>query len=266
MRIVTLLENTSCSSRLACQHGLSLYIELPDRRVLFDAGQTELFAQNAAELGIDLGRVDLAILSHGHYDHSGGMPRFRRENPRAPIYLSPFAFEPHYNASGIDIGADPALAGDPSLIRVEEAVHIGDTMTLYPAGLLPCPFPLEPWGLETVRGGIRVPEDFRHEQYLLIRHGGKNILFSGCSHKGILNIVEHFQPDILIGGFHLSKQTDPRALEAIARRLADYPTQYYTGHCTGDFAYTAMKPILGSRLHRLRTGTELTVSENGDII
>lgn len=266
MRIVTLLENTSFHRELPCEHGLSLYIECGNKRILFDAGQTELFAQNAHTLGVDLKSVDLAILSHGHYDHCGGMLRFLKENTAAPVYIHSHVFEPHFNARGKDIGVDPALAGCPRLIRVDRPTKLGEGMTLYPASSLPCPYPVDPYGLEAEIDGVRLPEDFRHEQYLLVEHAGRRILFSGCSHKGILNIVDHFRPDILIGGFHLSKQEDPKVLTRIAEILAQYPTVYYTGHCTGQMQYTHMKQILGSRLQTLSTGTVLTVSQNGDII
>lgn len=266
MRIVTLAENTSCRAGLPCEHGLSLFVETAGKHILFDAGQTDLYANNADTLGVDLSRVDLAVLSHGHYDHSGGMGSFLRRNASAPIYISPHAFEPHFNAAGKDIGADPALTRSGRLIRVDQPMDIAENLTLYPASCLPCPYPVESWGLETERDGLRMADDFRHEQYLLVRLEGKRILFSGCSHKGILNIVDHFRPDILIGGFHLSKQTDTAILTRVAQQLSLYPTVYCTGHCTGQTQYDHMKRILGPQLLPLSTGTELTVSENGAII
>lgn len=74
MTITSLLENTAARAGIAAEHGLSLYIETATRRILFDMGQADLFARNAETLGIDLSRVDLAILSHGHYDHGGDWP------------------------------------------------------------------------------------------------------------------------------------------------------------------------------------------------
>lgn len=266
MRIVTLLENTSSHRELACEHGLSLYIEVGGKRILFDAGQSAQFSGNAKALGVDLSAVDMAILSHGHYDHSGGIVYFLSKNTSAPVYGSPHLFDPFFNASGRNIGADPALADCHRLIRVERPTVIDKGISLYPASVLPCPYPVESWGLETERDGIRIAEDFRHEQYLLIEEAGKRILFSGCSHKGILNIMDHFRPDILIGGFHLAKQEDAGELTRIAQLLAQYPTVYYTGHCTGQKQFAHMKQILGSRLQTFSTGTVLTVAPNGDII
>ena len=97
MKITTLMENTACSPEFACEHGLSLYIETGKRKLLFDAGQSGAFAENAGKLGIDLRQVDAFVLSHGHYDHGGGLPRFLEVNRQAMIYVNQFAFEPHYH-------------------------------------------------------------------------------------------------------------------------------------------------------------------------
>ena len=92
MKIITLLENGACDAALGSAHGLSLYIETPKHRILFDMGPDEQFLSNAEKLGVDLREVDLAILSHGHYDHGGGLEAFCKRNPTAKIYLRKGAF------------------------------------------------------------------------------------------------------------------------------------------------------------------------------
>ena len=118
--------------------------------------------------------------------------------------------------------------------------------------------PIDPAGLTVERGGVRVPDDFLHEQYLLIEEEGKRVLISGCSHRGILNIADRFRPDVLIGGFHFFKQepSSPKVLRA-AEKLLSYPTVYYTGHCTGTEQFAVMKKRMADRLHALSTGTEI---------
>lgn len=258
MKIQTLVENTACRSDLTAEHGLSLHIETGDCRILFDAGQTGAFADNAEKLGIDLSGVDLAVLSHGHYDHGGGLSRFLEINSHAPVYLSRYAFEPHYNGAGKYIGLNPDLS-DSRLIFAEDTQELAPGIALHSCNACPRPYFADPFGLTMGEGH---PEDFRHEQYLLIEERGKRICFSGCSHKGILNIVDWFRPDVLIGGFHF-KQLDPvrdgdRLAEA-ARRLMEYPTLYYTGHCTGENQFDFLKRLMGDRLHVLSTGSRIEV-------
>ena len=96
MKIISLLENTSERDDVKTEHGLSLYIETNGHRILFDMGQTDLFYENASTLGVDLSLVDLAVLSHGHYDHGGGLRKFLEVNSTAPIYLRKEAFLPYY--------------------------------------------------------------------------------------------------------------------------------------------------------------------------
>jgi len=255
MRMVTLVENTACRENLEAEHGLSLYLETDRHRILFDAGQSGAFAQNAEKLGIDLSRVDVAVLSHGHYDHGGGLPRFLEINKTAPVWMNPHAFEPHYNAADKYIGLAETLEGNPRIRYSQEIQPIGQRLTLYSS--IPCPRGIQPFGLTVWQKNALVPEDFRHEQYLLIEEGGKRILISGCSHRGILNIMAHFRPDVLIGGFHFMKLApESPELEAAAAELLRYPCTYYTGHCTGEEQFETLKTILGSRLHRLTTGTD----------
>lgn len=258
MRIVTLMENTASREDLTAEHGLSLYIETGNHRLLFDAGQSGAFADNADRLGIDLALVDTAVLSHGHYDHGGGLVRFLERNDRAVVWVSPCAFEGHYNGLDKFIGLDPELQSSSRIRYGEEGKKIGPGMTLYDR--IPCPYGIRPFGLTVKEGDRLVPEDFRHEQYLLLEEGEKRILISGCSHRGILNIMEWFRPDVLVGGFHFMKM-DPKGeeLEAAAAVLKRFPCVYYTGHCTGEEQFETLKALMGQQLHRLSTGTEIII-------
>lgn len=109
MKITCLIENTTHFDTVECEHGLSLFIEYNGLKILFDMGQTELFYENAQKLGISLSDVDFAVLSHGHCDHGGGLKKFLEINKAAPVYLSRYAFEPHYNGTEKYIGLDVSL-------------------------------------------------------------------------------------------------------------------------------------------------------------
>ena len=257
MKICTLIENTASAPDFAAEHGLSLFIETRGNRILFDAGQSGAFMDNAAILGVDLSQVDAAVLSHGHYDHSGGLLRFLECNPTAPIYLTEEALTAHYHGDRY-IGVSPDLFGCPRLRFVRE------NTTLFPGIALRRDLtlhrPIDPCGLTMVENGIKKAEDFRHEQYLLIEEDGRRILFSGCSHRGIENITAHFRPDILIGGFHFSKvSTDDPRLIAAAETLRSIGCVCYTGQCTGQAQFDVMKQILGNQLHYLRSGSVLKI-------
>lgn len=254
MKIVTLMENTSCRDDLCFEHGLSLYIETEKHRILFDAGQSAAFADNAEKMGIDLRDVDFAVLSHGHYDHSGGLGAFLKINETALVYVSSHAFEPHYSAKGY-IGMDPALKDNSRIRYVPEETVPAEGITLCRIETAP----MDTAGLTVEENGIRKPDDFRHEQYLLLEEGGKRILISGCSHKGIVAITDAFRPDVLIGGFHFMKITETERLEAAAKKLLEYDTVYYTGHCTGQKQYDYLKTMMGDRLHYIAVGTVLEI-------
>ena len=227
IQITALVENTSADPRLGAEHGLSLYIETGAHHILFDMGQTALYAANARALGVDLAGVDLAVLSHGHYDHGGGLAHFLAANPGAPVYLSRYAFEPHYHGSTKNIGLEPALAQNLRLRFTGETTPLGDGLTLYACNARPRRHDLGSFGLTTVRDGAFVAEDFRHEQYLLIEQAGKRVLISGCFHKGILDLVEWFRPEVLVGGFHFSKLPLDETLAGYARALDRSGTVFY---------------------------------------
>lgn len=257
MTLTVLVENTACREGILPQHGLSLYLQTQDQRILFDMGQDTVFLQNARNLGVDLSQVDLAVISHGHYDHGGGLAAFLSVNPGAPIYLHKEAFGAYYNGTEKYIGLDAAMAGVSRLRFTEGSVLLMPNLLLTDGNDLG--WENNSWGLNRKEGNTFLPDPFRHEQYLQITEAGKRILISGCSHKGIGNIARHFQPDVLIGGFHMSKEEDPAVLRKTAECLLSLDTRYYTGHCTGEKQYALLKGIMGDRLERLSAGTVLEV-------
>lgn len=263
MRVVTLIENTSCSENYECEHGLSFYVETGDHKILFDAGQTDAFARNAEKMGIDLTQVDIAILSHGHFDHGGGLKTFLEINKTAPVYLHRDAFAPNQNAQGKDIGLNPELQSSDRLIYTDDSLELVPGITLCSCNDRVRPVPTDSAGIQVKKDGLWQPDRFLHEQYLLIEADGKRICFSGCSHKGILNIMHWFSPDVLFGGFHFMKiepvgEGANRLAEA-ATELLRYPTIYYTGHCTGEVQFAFLKERMGDRLHALSAGTVLDI-------
>ena len=258
MKITCLVENTTQIDTIECEHGLSLFIEHNGLKILFDMGQTELFYENAQKLGIDLRDVDFAVLSHGHYDHGGGLRKFLEINNSAPVYLNRYAFEPHYNGTEKYIGLDVSLKNNDRLIFTDDEFKITDGITLFSCNNKIKQHYLGSCGLNMVENGIIVPDNFRHEQYLLIEDNGKKILISGCSHKGVMDITEWFDPDVLIGGFHYSKFELDGKLAGYAKFLDSFKTKYYTCHCTGTEQYEFMKNYM-SNLEYLSCGQSIEI-------
>lgn len=246
MKISVLAENIALSSEYIAEHGLSLYIEINNKKILFDMGQTDAFAKNAETLGIDLKNVDFAVISHGHYDHGGGLKTFLDINKNAPIYLNCHAFENHF--SDKYIGLDKSLQNHPQLLFVKDYLRIDENIELFSCNNVQLKYPICSFGLTAEIDGEIKNDDFRHEQYMLIKEGNKKILISGCSHKGIVNLTEHFKPDILVGGFHFMKictEGEGRErLNTAAEELNKQSTVYYTCHCTGEAQYRYLKTMM----------------------
>lgn len=264
MKVHVLIENSTSRDDLVAEHGLSLLIETESgTRVLFDAGATPAFAENAERMGVDLSVADVAVLSHGHNDHGGGLLHFMELNTHASVWVAPHTFDAHYNANGREIGL-PGEWKALSRFRVAEqdALSLATGVTLLRATDMPMLFSAEGAGMKAVVHGRLVADDFRHEQYLLIEEKGKKVLFSGCSHRGILNIASYFKPDILVGGFHYMRcdaVADAERLKQAAQLLLTLPTLYYTGHCTGETAMSILSPVMGERLQSLSTGITLEI-------
>jgi 7,8-dihydropterin-6-yl-methyl-4-(beta-D-ribofuranosyl)aminobenzene 5'-phosphate synthase len=263
MILKSLIENTTADPAMHTEHGLSLYIEANGRKILFDTGQSSAFADNAAKQNVDLSEVDFAVLSHAHYDHGGGLRTFLSLNGKAPVYVSRYAFDECLAGSGDYIGIDQSLRGSPRLVFVENTLRPADGLELFGGEGRTLHQPIAFSGLNVRRDGAVIPEDFRHEQYLLVTQGDKRVLISGCSHKGIVNIVHWFQPDVLVGGLHLMN-LDPRsgggpALDAIAKELLRFDTVFHACHCTGVAQYEYLKLRMQDRMFYLSAGQEITL-------
>lgn len=257
MKITVLMENTSHDDSLVSEHGISLYIETSEDVILFDSGQSGRIVENAAKLGIDLGKVDIAVLSHGHYDHSGGFLRFFEVNGHAKLYMNRAVFGDYRNRTGKFIGVDKRLGDSKRIVFTGDEFQIRKGLSLYTCNDRKPVDPIDSAGLSVSEESTK-PDTFRHEHYLLIEEEDRKVLISGCSHKGILNIEEWFQPDYLLGGFHFKdvslNDAGRKRLGNAARKLLEYDTEYFTGHCTGVEQYKYMKQIMGDRLDCLYTG------------
>lgn len=264
MKISVLCENTNISPYYFYEHGLSLYLESKNKKILFDFGQTDLCFENARLMNIDLSEVDIAILSHGHYDHSGGLKKFLEINSNAKIFINKNALGEYYNVEKKYIGLEKTLwenlLNNPQVIFVDNYFEIEKDIELYSCNEEN--FEIETYGLCEKKEDGFIPEKFIHEQYLLLKEDDKKILISGCSHKGIINLIKYFKPDYLIGGFHLMKLDlceDEKKLKNIAEELLKYKSKYYTCHCTGLSQYDFIKNIMKNKIEYICAGKEFFI-------
>lgn len=247
MKIICLVENTCFNDSFECEHGLSLFIQTKKHNVLFDMGQTDLFAKNADKLGIDLKTVDIAILSHGHYDHGGGLKTFLDINSTAKVYINENAFKPYYNGTEKYIGLDISLADNERIVFVSDEFAIDDELFLLSENKKERTNSIEtPNNLKILKNGTFVDDEFLHEHYLVIKENGRSMLVTGCAHKGIFNILDWQKPYAVVGGFHLSNVDTGKISQSMLDACNKNTKKFYTGHCTGEIQYQYLKEHLGN--------------------
>lgn len=268
-----LLENYALpESGLETEHGLSLLIEHRGKnretRLLFDTGASPRFSRNAESLGVTLAKVDAGVLSHAHYDHCGGLETFFSQNSTAPFYLSRQA--PESRCWKLSDKGEEFIGIDPELFRrhKERFILFRDRREIMPgielhhvtARTYPKPKDNQALRSRDDAGGFP-PDQFDHEIFMVLKAEGGIHIITGCSHNGIMNIIEtarrsYPEQGILSvsGGFHL--RTDRESAETAGRLLAETGIpRLYSGHCTSQESFKILKGYLGERLQGIPAGT-----------
>ncbi|MDO4466465.1 MAG: MBL fold metallo-hydrolase [Bacillota bacterium] len=267
MKIIIVMENTSNGTCL-CEHGFCVYIETEKHKLLVDTGASEKTWENAKKLGIDLSQIDTVILSHGHYDHAGGILSFCEQNSQARIYLHEKAGEDYYSLreEGFTyIGIDKRILQLPNLVFVHNDTDLDEEISIFTHVTEREKWPTSNLRIRKLEHGEYIQDPFEHEQYVIIHQNNKDILISGCAHNGIVNIMNHYKkmyhsyPDIAISGFHMKQKTpfsleEKQIIQSIGQELLKTGTLFYTGHCTGQEAFILLKEILKDKLIALHAG------------
>lgn len=275
MRILNLIENTEGAKDCLCEHGLSFYIETKKHKLLADTGASGAFLENAQRLGVDVREVDTVIVSHGHYDHAGGILEFAGQNPDAAIWMQRLAGGEYYHKNDTlekYIGIDKRVKELPGVHWIDGNKRIDEELFLFSGVAGRRLWPSGNLELKVKKEDGFYQDDFGHEQYLVIEENQKKVLLSGCAHNGILNILTAFReiygsdPDVVISGFHMRKKSgytdkDIEMIKETAMELKKRNTRFYTGHCTGELPFRILKEYMGEQLSYVHSGEEVPVQE-----
>lgn len=281
MTITVLIENHGDREGrgLESEHGLSLLVDTGRGAFLFDTGASGRFLDNARRLGLDLSGIPCAAISHGHLDHGGGLGTFLEANRRARVFVQRGAFDGHFArrklAGHRSIGLDP----DIHLRHRERFVTVVESAEMLPGVRLEADIPAgRPLPRDTRRftrrDGVRhLPDDFCHEMMAVVRASDGLAVLTGCSHRGVLNVLETAEQrfpgetiSVLVGGFHLmdpgpGRLSEPEEEVAMIGRLlrARDSLRVWTGHRTGSRAIELLQCELGDRIGILSTGQVIEV-------
>jgi len=248
--ITVLMEHRSLRKDLATEHGFSLWIEVEDTRILFDTGQSGAFAGNARALGIDLTRADFIVLSHGHYDHTGGLKAALQAASRAQVWLHPDARLPRYShppglptrSIGMPAPALKAIQScDQPVQLCLESQEIAKGVWI--SGPIPRVHPVEhPQRAFSRDEQGKDPDGFVDDLALVVDTPIGNLVFTGCCHAGVANTLERAslltgqRGACLVGGLHLVRSSERQIRSALGTLDRAQVQGVLCGHCTGSEA------------------------------
>ncbi len=269
MKISVLCDNQPLANRFACEHGLSVYIEVNGHRFLFDTGQGDCFLKNALSMGIDLAGIDYVVLSHGHYDHAGGLKLLMARFPHIRIVMHPLALKKRYSISSVMTKEngfphkEMLAQWDNQIIKVDRLHELLPGVTIFP---LPFAAPANPRLVEHDPQGQLVPDTFFDELFIVLKEGERQVLLSGCTHHGIVQVldycrtqlsIDHF--DLVLGGLHLSGAEEGVILHQIDRCRTFDVSRWALNHCTGERAFGLWQAAFPGQVVTAKAGEVISI-------
>jgi 7,8-dihydropterin-6-yl-methyl-4-(beta-D-ribofuranosyl)aminobenzene 5'-phosphate synthase len=274
-RIVVLVENTAGGRGLLGEHGVSFWIELGSRRILFDTGQGHVLSGNARRLGIPLERTDAVVLSHGHYDHTGGLGDVLQSAGRTRVYAHPAAFTPKY-ARGLDgtireIGSpwldERKVREKAELVWTEGPTQIFEGLHL--TGPVPRLTDFEDTGGPFFTDkDCTQPDELVDDQAAFLQTTVGTAVILGCAHAGIVNTLRYVQTltdnrpiHTVIGGMHLLSASQDRMDQTMAELRRLDVQRLLPCHCTGPAAVARLWKEFPGRCLPCPVGTVVDLKE-----
>ena len=276
LKIAVLSENTVGTSQgIVGEWGLSFIIEVNGMKILFDTGERGSLLNNSDVMGIDLKQVEALVLSHGHYDHTGGIRSFLQYRGKLPVYTHPGLFASHYalpekpRYAGVPYRKEALESLGAEFVFVKESLEI--TPGVFISGEVPRKTVFEKVDetLFCLENGRKISPDPFHDDmslYCVTREGIFIVL--GCAHAGLINIVEHAREVTgesrvygIIGGTHLGPAPVEQQ-EATINYLKELDLEFLgANHCTGLAVISRLAGVFGSRFRFCPAGSCFTIPE-----